>query len=70
MIYLKKGMLHKKLQRNKKCEEALKMARKLSCSYGLNLVAIYQLLLLYIDNKYRSIDLETPKVWSFTLSNC
>jgi hypothetical protein len=51
MIYLKKGFLHRKMLRNRKCEDAFKMARKLSFSYSINLVAVYQLLLLYIDNK-------------------
>lgn len=66
MIFLKKGFLHRKLQRNKKCEEAFKMARKLSHSYSINLVAIYQLLLLYIDNRYPSCHAEIPREWSST----
>jgi len=52
MIFLKKGFLHRKLQRNKKCEEAFKMARKLAQSNAVGLVATYQLILLYVDNKY------------------
>ena len=52
IILLKKGFLHRKLQQNKKCEEAFQRARNMSDSSGIKIIAFYQLILLYISNKY------------------
>ena len=51
MIFLKKAMLHRKLGRYKKCEESLRVARRLVNWGGTGLVVTYQLIMLYIQTK-------------------